>query len=195
MEPKVKSKMGLTFTCATTGVKRIPSGNQRNTKKITIGTIQKAVKQFLDGRWSSKSSTFYICFQTDIQDTKIQDELERQRIALNQRAIGFIPLGAVEMSRRLKSRPEIVDDFFGRDWTIEFCGADAARKFSNRLDAAAVARLRKELLNLYSSNFSSIDPGIASAFPLGAQQQLSLLNRFIEPDVTFEDTLSISGEN
>jgi hypothetical protein len=94
----------------------------------------------------------------------------------------------VEMSRRLKSRPEIVDDFFGRDWTIEFCGPDASERLGNRLDAAAVARLRQELLNLYSSNFSSIDPGIASAFPLGTQHQLPLLNRFIEPDVTFEDT-------
>jgi hypothetical protein len=52
-------------------------------KKITTATIQNAVKHFLDGRWSSKSSTFYICFQTDIQDTKIQDELERQRGAFD----------------------------------------------------------------------------------------------------------------
>src|ERR1700722_18009937 len=92
------------------------------------------------------------------------------------------------MCRRLKSHPEIVDDFFGREWTVEFCGSYSVKKLGNRLNAADVARLRKELLTLYLSNFSSIDPGIASSFPLGEQHQLPLLNRFIEPDVTFEDT-------
>jgi hypothetical protein len=157
-------------------------------KTVTTGTIRNAIKYFLDGRWMSKSSSFYICFQADIQDIKVQDELETQSILLGQKGIRLIPLGAIEMSRRLKSHPEVVDDFFGREWTVEFCGEDSATTLGNRLNAADVARLRKELLTLYSSHFSSIDPGIVSAFPLGQQHQLSLLNRFIEPDVTFEDT-------
>ena len=40
-------------------------------KKVTATTVRKAVKAFLDGKWASRASTFYICFQSDIQDTKI----------------------------------------------------------------------------------------------------------------------------
>lgn len=159
-------------------------------RKVTAATVRKAVRNFLDGKWASKCSSFYICFQATIQDTEVQDELEKQAGLLSQKGIALLPLGAVEMSRRLKARPEIVDDFFGRNWVIGFCGEDAVERLGNRLDAADVARLRQELLTQYSSNFSSVDPGIALALPSGQQRQLPLINRFIEPDITFEDVSS-----
>ena len=98
------------------------------------------------------------------------------------------------MSRRLKLHPDIVDDFFGRSWTIDFCGEEAAKKLGNRLDAADIARLRRELLTLYSSNFSSIDPGVVLGLPSGQQRQLLLIDRFIEPDISFEDASSTFTE-
>lgn len=163
-------------------------------KKVTATTVRKAVKAFLDGKWASRASTFYICFQSDIQDTKVQDELEKQTSALVQKGVTFIPIGAIEMSRCLKLHPDIVDDFFDRGWTIDFCGEEAAKKLGDRLDAADIARLRQELLTLYSSNFSSIDPGIALGLPSGQQRQLLLIDRFIEPDISFEDASSTFTE-
>lgn len=80
-------------------------------KKVTATTVRNAAKAFRDGKWASKASTFHICFQTDIQDTKVQDELEKQAALLAQQGVKLIPTGAVEMSRRLKAHPKIVDDF------------------------------------------------------------------------------------
>ena len=163
-------------------------------KKVTATTVRNAAKAFLLGKWASKASTFYVCFQADIQDTTVQDELEKQASLLAQQGIKLVPIGAVEMSRRLKPHPKIVDDFFGREWTAGFCGEEAAKKLGDRLDGADVARLRQELLIQYTSNFSSIDPGIALALPSGQQGQLLLKDRFIEPDITVEDAASIFNE-
>ena len=177
------------------GAKTYSVWQSKKHKKATATTVRTAVKAFLDGKWASKASNFYICFQTDIQDTKVQDELEKQAGVLSQKGVTLTPVGSVELSRRLKPRPKIVDDFFGRNWTIEFCGEDAAKKLSNRLDAADVARLRQELRTQYSSNFSSIDPGIVFGPSSGPHRQLPLINQFIEPDITFEEASNTFTEH
>ena len=156
-------------------------------KKVSANTILNAVNAFLGGTWASKASTFYICFQSDIQDTKVQNEIEKQTIALAARGVTFIPVGAVEMSRRLKDHPKIVDEFFGRHWTVEFCGEEAAKNLGPRLDGLAIARLRRELYRQYLSNFSSVDPGIATALHSRQYNQLPLVSRFVEPDITADE--------
>jgi hypothetical protein len=187
---KGQSQDGIDIYVRHDGARSYSVWQSKKYKKTTPTSIRKAAKEFLAGKWVTKSSTFYLCFQTSIQETKVQDELEKQASVLARRGITLIPLGAAEMSRRLKKCPEIVDDFFGRNWTIAFCGEDAVRKFGNRLDAADIARLRSELLTQYSSNFSSVDPGIASAITASQQRQLPLVRRFIEPDITLEDASS-----
>ena len=92
-------------------------------------------------------------------------------------------LGADELAGRLKGQPEIVDDFFGRQWALAFDGAAAAR-LGGRLDGREFARVRAQLANAYASLFHLLDPGVVVP-PVGLQAPLQpgLLDRLVVPDV------------
>ncbi|MBZ9662280.1 hypothetical protein LB523_24835 [Mesorhizobium sp. ESP-6-4] len=158
-------------------------------KSVTAAKIKTIVKEFLKGGWVEKTDCFYVCFQAPIQDTKIQKEIEEQSTILKNREITFIPIGSVEMSLRLKRRCDLVLDFFGREWAIAFCGIDAVSLLGERLDGFSIAKLRAELLSIYSGCFQALDPGVGSIPIAGTYRPLSLLNRFIEPDVAYSESL------
>ena len=102
--------------------------------------------------------------------------------ALAQRRISFEPWDRNRLSELLKPYPELVDDFFGREWVKAFCGAEAAESLVGRLDAQQVLEFREELGRFYLHLFDVQDPGIpiprkvgSSAFPLA--------DRYVLPDV------------
>ena len=88
-----------------------------------------------------------------------------------------------ELSEKLKGRPELVDDFFGRPWVKAFCGEGAATELGNRLDAREMADLRQELARIYATTFALADPGFAG-FGLNKVRRVELLDRFVTPDLT-----------
>jgi hypothetical protein len=76
-----------------------------------------------------------------LADTKVQDAIEQEAIALKAEGITFVPRGGEELSEILRDHPDLVDDFFGRGWVEAFLGTDAAKQLGARLDGAEFARV------------------------------------------------------
>jgi len=113
-----------------------------------------------------------------------QDE-KRASIRMRQcRGIQFEPLDGEELSLRLKYLPEIVDDFFGREWALQFCGPDAAQILAERLKPVEIGNLRVSLRDCYTSLFASVDPGVLSRLPSSSAGRISvqLADRYVPPD-------------
>lgn len=155
--------------------------------------IAKAVSDFLNGAWASKTDEFVLAVSVDTEETNLAEAIETQAERLRERNIQFLPLGVTQISERLKDYPDLVDDFFGREWTRTFCGEEAAAKLSSRrLQPAEVIRLRQLLRNCYTQHFEITDPGLPSL--TGSinpdQQPLPLVDRFVPPEILEEQQVS-----
>jgi hypothetical protein len=139
--------------------------------------IKSAVEEFAKGEWVSKSDAFILCTQETLRGKARADELERQAVALKPHGVCLVPWDAEELSLKLKSLPEIVDDFFGREWVKVFCGDDVAKALEKRLDAKELGELRLQLGTLYQNVFNIHDAGI----PLPST--IPLVKRYVVPDV------------
>lgn len=154
--------------------------------------IRNAVSKFLDDDWANKSEIFTLCTKEDMRSTKRAEAIEEQRGLLRKRGIRLVFWDRSELSTRLKSHSQIVDDFFGRSWVEAFCGQAAAQKLGNRLDGAAVTELRKRLLAFYKATFNIHDPGL----PLASFSEANILpleERFVVPDITAWHSIILSG--
>jgi len=89
-------------------------------KTFSAARVEFAVTEFLDGNWASKSDRFVLCVQASLRSTDIDEKIEECRNRLRGINIQFEVLDGEELSLRLKGLPEIVDDFFGRDWRCTF---------------------------------------------------------------------------
>ncbi|MGY4234994.1 hypothetical protein ACVIIW_003941 [Bradyrhizobium sp. USDA 4449] len=150
--------------------------------------IEKAVKDFLESSWAAKSDLFVLCVKAGLRSTNAQDKIEACASQLRERGIEFRPLDGEQISLQLKSRPEIVYDFFGYAWTERFCGRPAAQAVANRLTPSEFHALKSKLLACYASHFASIDPGVLSLLnaPPGGKRHLQLPDRFIAPDLMLQ---------
>lgn len=144
--------------------------------------IRKAVSEFLSGNWIEKTEVFVLCTQDSMVPTQKADEIEKQNIVLKAKGITLLPWGAEELNAMLKGRPEVVNDFFGREWVKEFIGEDAATALGRRLDLAQVREFRSRCWQLYSHVFENHDPGIPSA-QLASSPSLSITARVVVPDI------------
>jgi hypothetical protein len=178
---------------------RLPDGQKyscwqsKRIEKLTKAKLKAAIATFKGGIWFARSKEFVICSAASIQDASLQQEIEAQTILLGASGVQLKVLGQTELSTILKEKPPLVATFFSRQWVEDFCPSGLAG-LSSQLDANDVGRLRAELLDLYTSNFSTLDPG-AVVVPTNASSQsglLPLLDRFVEPDVEAAE-LSNSG--
>src|ERR1017187_1943676 len=96
----------------------------KRVEDFTAAKIRKAVEKFLSGSWSTKAEAFVLCTQESLRRTEMAKEIETQRAVLDSRGVTFEPWDADELAVLLKSQPEIVIDFFGREWALEFCGPE-----------------------------------------------------------------------
>ena len=155
--------------------------------------IEGAVSDFLSGSWVSRTDEFILALSAQTERTELSDVIEAQANRLRERNILFVPLGITQISERLKGHPDIVDDFFGRAWVQEFCGAGAEAKLSGRrLQPAEIIRLRQLLRRCYTEHFDVTDPGLPSltGYINPDDQPLRLADRFVPPDVLEERILS-----
>jgi len=99
--------------------------------------------------------------------------------------ISAIPWDSTQLSIKLKEHPELIDDFFGREWVRAFCGQEQANKLGIRLDANQIIEFRRELAAFYRSVFNTHDPGLPGLSIATAVRwdSLSLEDRFVIPDV------------
>jgi energy-coupling factor transporter ATP-binding protein EcfA2 len=157
----------------------------KNEKDFGPAKISSAVEKFISGEWLSKSDSFVLCTRESLRQTNRAEELEKQAKILEPHGVTLLPWDEEELCSKLKLHPEIVDDFFGRAWVKAFCGADAANRLGERLDAVEIKKLRTELFSLYNRVFNIHDRGIPLA------DALPLINRYIIPDI--EDTQMITA--
>lgn len=150
--------------------------------------IESAVKEFLNGEWINKSEEFVLCTQESLSSTTARvDMLEVQAKILKEKGVKLISWDNQELSTKLKLYPELVDDFFGRNWVKAFCGDEVGTKLGERLDVQQLINLRSKLSALYKRIFNLHDRGI----PLS--DALTLTDRYIVPDV--EDIKTTQGLN
>ena len=122
--------------------------------------IEDAVTEFLEGDWLTKTDTFVLCTRESLAPVARAKELEKQATKLKSQGITLIPWDRAELSLKLKGLPDIVHDFFSREWVEQFCGDEAAEKLRNRLDADEAAAFRAQLGEFYRHLFNNHDPGL-----------------------------------
>lgn len=153
----------------------------RNRKAMSATDIASAVKDFLDGEWSPKSERFVLSTRAGLADTQLQTAIETCADQLRKKSIVFEVLDGVQLTERVRSHPDIIDDFFGRPWLVAFAGEDAAATLGRRLDANRILTLRARLAEIYQARFSHVDPGIS--LDPGRASDSDLRDRFVLPDV------------
>jgi len=149
---------------------------------FTAADVTKAVETFLKGKWHDKSKAFRIMTSHPIEDTKIGDAIEAAAKRLEALEITFEVIGQERLSEWLKDHPRIVDDFFSRAWVEVFCGPDAVKQMTRRMNANEIAEYRVKLKKFYQMIFNRHDPGIPVPPRIG-QEELQLRDRFIVPEV------------
>jgi hypothetical protein len=128
-------------------------------ERFTSADITDAVKRFREGKWFKRCSHFFLCTSVSAVETQLADEFECQRDALHEAGIKFFIWDGEEISKQLKMKPEIVDDFFGRAWVNEFCGPDSLTN-RERMDGSRTTNFRREMREFYAALIEQLDPGI-----------------------------------
>lgn len=154
--------------------------------------IRDVVSKFLAGKWANTANTFVLCVAIPLQSTQQVDAIAEQGVRLKHRGIQFVIWDGSEggvLSELLKRLPELVDDFFGRDWVTAFNGNEAADGLGERLDGQELARLRQRIGGLYEAVFNRHDPGLR----LSGLHRLRYVNRYVTIDLTEQTLLRIVG--
>jgi hypothetical protein len=160
--------------------------------KFSPTDIAKAVDTFLQGKWAGKTKRFVLCTSLQLSETRQIDEICEQSNLLKTKGIEFEIWDGSEaglLSERLKKNPELVDDFFLREWVRRFNGEDAAKSLEERLDGENLAELRAQLQIIYSTLFIRSDQGIR----IGSSQAIPLINRYVPPAVIETREIAVSG--
>ena len=93
----------------------------------------------------------------------------------------FEGVDGTQLSEKLRSHPEIVDDFFGRNWLIAFAGKEVAASLKRPLEVQRVITLRRVLAEIYNARIQQLDPGL-NVDP-GRRDMRDIRSRFVVPHV------------
>ena len=128
---------------------------------------------FRQGEWLDRADRFVFCTSIATARTDHEREIETQTARLADDQVTFEVWDAEELSARLKPRPRIVWDFFGRGWVPVFCTEPFEDE--RRLDGEEIARLRTRLHDFYQRLFLRHD--------LLAENGATALRPIVVPDV------------
>ena len=162
--------------------RRFVSLQARRIEKLSPAALRRSVDDFLGGKWASVSRKFIYATSASASSRKLVDEVETQVSRLIGESIEFVVWDKEAISTMLKKCPELVDDFFGREWVKQFCGDVAAQSLGTRLDAMEVASLRRDLDKIYRAAFGVSDSG-QIAFRWAGTPTVALSDRFVTPDL------------
>ena len=154
----------------------------RRTATVTRARLHDSVDVFLAGKWAYVSRKFIYATSASAASVDLADEVEELATLLARSSIEFEVWDREGISRQLKDQPEVVDDFFGRQWVKVFCGDEAAEALGKRLDATQIAELRRELGKVYSASFGVADSGLI-VFKLNDASRVGLTDRFVTPSL------------
>lgn len=153
----------------------------KNRREVSKADIKKAVDDFLEGKWAASSERFVLCIRACLADTALQNMIEVQAARLLEEDIEFECVDRMQLSEKLRSHPEIVDDFFGRKWLVAFAGEEAEAMLNRPLEVQRVIALRKRLAEIYSARGQQLDPGL-NADPARPDTR-DVRKRFVVPEV------------
>lgn len=159
-------------------------------QKVLPADLEKAVEEFKKGKWYDKSIAFYFCTTFPLNRTELQDKFNELKDDLAKQNIDFIKWDKIQICRQLKKQPQIVYDFFGREWVKGFNGKEQLSQINQqrKLDAQEVIHFRKKLYDFYATVFNQYDVGLSIAMPNNSYTPLQ--DRFIMPEAfeTIQDT-------
>ena len=151
----------------------------RNRKHVNGADIEKAVDDFLKGKWAASARSFILCVQASLADTMLQDTIETQAARLLERDIVFEAVDGTQLSEKLRSHPEIIHDFFGPLWLKAFAGEEVAANLRRPLEVQRVIALRSRLAEIYNARIQQLDPGL-NVDP-GRSEARDIRKRFVVP--------------
>jgi hypothetical protein len=170
-------------------------------KSISKSAVIEAVRFFLKHKWSKQAARFVLAVACVFKSPGVVEAIEEARTALRAKNIEFEALDASKLTERLRTEPELVDDFFQRSWVEVICPPEALERLKNRLSRFDVVSLRERLKSFYTSWISAVDPGL----PIGGQDAqgrtqatIPLTERYIQPDLLFrvaESEIPPGGDN
>ena len=132
----------------------------KNQKEVDTSDIEKAVDDFLKGKWAASAERFVLCIRASLADTGLQDTIEAQAARLLEKGIVFEGVDGTQLSEKLRPHPEIIDDFFGRSWLVAVAGEEAATSLKRPLEVQRVIALRSRLAEIYNARSQQLDPGL-----------------------------------
>ena len=153
----------------------------RNRKDVVASDIEKAVDDFLKGRWASSAERFVLCVRASLADTGLQNAIEEQATRLHEAGIVFEGVDGSQLSEKLRSHPETIDDFFGRSWLVAFAGEHITASLKRPLEVQRMIALRSRLADIYYARSQQLDPGL-NVDP-GRIDTRDIRKRFVVPDV------------
>ncbi|MEI6152621.1 MAG: NACHT domain-containing protein [Deltaproteobacteria bacterium] len=151
-------------------------------KEFGPAKIKSAINKFVEGEWVNKTSIFVLCTMESLASRDRAEEFEAQANILKDKGIALLAWDNQQLSIRLKEIPNLVDDFFGREWVRSFCSLSHAEKLGQRLDKNRVMEFRDKLLDFYKRMFATHDPGVPVVSSSGIPA-LSFEDRVIIPDI------------
>ena len=153
----------------------------RNRMDVGPSDIEEAVNDFLEGKWAPAAERFVFCIRASLADTALQDVIEVQAARLREEGIVFEGVDGTQLSEKLRSHLEIVDDFFGREWLFAFAGKEAAEGLKRPLEVQRVIALRRRLAEIYKARAQQLDPGL-NVDPVPGRLH-DIRKRFVVPHV------------
>lgn len=153
---------------------------------FTSSDIAEAVRVFLEGKLVDDTHKFVLVTSADTENNNLADAELNAAKDLKAKNVDFALLGRTQLSTMLKSHPEIIDDFFRRDWVKAVCGEDVATLLGDRLSGIDVAQFRSSLSSLYEAVFERNDSFVSSAFENGTTPAttFSLAKRWVMPSIS-----------
>ena len=121
------------------------------------------------------------CIRASLADTALQDAIEEQAARLFEEGIVFEGVDGTQLSEKLRRHPEIVHDFFGREWLAAFAGVEVAESLKRPLEVQCVNALRRRLAEIYHARAQQLDPGL-NVEP-GRGELRDIRKRFVIPHV------------
>lgn len=133
----------------------------RRVRDLSVGSVASAVSDFLSGSWAQRTSRFYYATTASLTRTELDQAVREQVERLAREGIEFVPWDVNSVSEALRGHPDIIDDFFSREWVRVFCGEAAASSLGTRLSRTSFSDLRASLASFYSALFRVNDTGVS----------------------------------
>ncbi len=103
----------------------------KNAKVFKKEDLKKAIARWEKDEWYDSTSEFYIFTSNTLIDTSFIDEFELQKKWLKGKGKALYAWGAIKIDSILKTKPAIVNEFFGLDWMQHFCDSFAIMNYGD----------------------------------------------------------------